>query len=481
MRQLLKLPKLSVQNPLVATAMYAISIVFMKGLSLIMLPFLTHNLSQAEYGQLELLASLAAIASVIAGLGLAEALFRFAGMADDAEQAQNHFARLLNLAIWVAVSVTLISQISLGSLAIWLPETLAILDIRIVMLTIAFEAMIALPLGWLRMQNRVIAFCLIVCSRALIQISLTYALVSQGSGVTGILLAGLVSAGLSTICLLYCVKGDFNFSFNNQANKYLKYSVPMMLSGIIAFCILGADKWVLAQYASLEQVAIVAVAAKLALATVILLQPFSMWWSPRRFTTLKQEGEQRLTYFTQLGLILAVTVGIGLCFISPLLIDLLVPESYHSAIYIAPILILAMVLKEAVELINIGCLVGKTSKCQVVINAIAALITLALLFILIPKMQSTGLAYALLLGQAARLLMFFVASQHYLPLSYSLIRLIFLTSIGFTISFTLPLNLSAWHAACFAPVIGITFFALAYLCLFPKKANGLKGIIHAWH
>lgn len=59
--------------------LYGVSIALMKGISLIMLPFITHYLSQDAFGRLEVLLSIAAFGSVIVSMGLMDALYRFAG------------------------------------------------------------------------------------------------------------------------------------------------------------------------------------------------------------------------------------------------------------------------------------------------------------------------------------------------------------------------------------------------------------------
>lgn len=64
-------------------ALYGISIVLMKGVSLFMLPYIANHIPQYELGRLELLATFAMILSVVLGFSLHEALYRFAGAEQD--------------------------------------------------------------------------------------------------------------------------------------------------------------------------------------------------------------------------------------------------------------------------------------------------------------------------------------------------------------------------------------------------------------
>ena len=59
--------------------LYGSSIALMKGISLLMLPFIAQQLSTDQFGRLEVAGSLAVIGSIMIGLGLEDSLYRFAG------------------------------------------------------------------------------------------------------------------------------------------------------------------------------------------------------------------------------------------------------------------------------------------------------------------------------------------------------------------------------------------------------------------
>ena len=61
-------------------AYYALGIVMMKGISLLMIPFVTRQLTPVEYGTLEILLIFADVSTLIIGFGLVEALNRFIGL-----------------------------------------------------------------------------------------------------------------------------------------------------------------------------------------------------------------------------------------------------------------------------------------------------------------------------------------------------------------------------------------------------------------
>lgn len=452
------------------TLMYGISIVFMKGLSLILLPFLTHNLSQEQYGELEILTTFATIGSVFAGLGLAETLFRYCGMASSKEIKLTHANNLLSLSLFLAFIFALFSFFFASPIALLIPGSPSVMAVHIVLLTISLEALISVSLGWLRMIEQVKKFCLLMCGRALTQIVLTFYFIAEGMGVTGLLIACLLSALLQAICLLILIKRYLSFNlFSLKIKSYFIYSLPIMLSGALGFCLFGIDKWFLAEYASLEQVAIFAVAGKFALVVVILLQPFSMWWSPHRFQVLKQQGNNTLLFYTQLGLVLLLNVAIFIAGISPFIVDELVPKSYQGALLIIAPLILTMVAKEAVELVNIGCFIGKTSNSQLIINIICAILICILLVIFTPKHGMQGVAWCLFIGQLSRLVIFFSVSQYYLPLKYKKLSLLILSSLVVSFVMFSPLHMPPQMALIFTFIALIAFNLCVITLLFRTR------------
>ncbi|MDN3684766.1 hypothetical protein QW180_19040 [Vibrio sinaloensis] len=63
-----------------------------------------------------------------------------------------------------------------------------------------------------------------------------------------------------------------------------------MLSAMVAFALSGAERWIIVAYTDLDTLGIYAIAAKFALGVGILIQPFHMWWMPKRFQVQQSKG-----------------------------------------------------------------------------------------------------------------------------------------------------------------------------------------------
>jgi hypothetical protein len=85
-----------------------------------------------------------------------------------------------------------------------------------------------------------------------------------------------------------------------------------------------------------------------------------------------------------------------------------------------------MAFKEIADLVNIGCFTGETTASQLVINVFAVTIGVSTMLLLTTDYVVWGIIYGLIAAQATRLILFFFMSQHFLPLSYPKLPLLFL-------------------------------------------------------
>ncbi|MDP2561327.1 lipopolysaccharide biosynthesis protein [Psychrobium sp. 1_MG-2023] len=430
------LPK-SIQH----TMIYGVSIALMKSISLIMLPIVAHYLTPSQFGQLELLTSIGVVFSILVGLGLESTLFRFAGSESNEVKKKRIAGGVLTL--------TLISG-ALAALAGWLIAPIALaqfglpvsaLQLRLVLLVIAFEGAIAIPLAWLRMREQVTTFFMLTCTRTLLQALLIIAFLRLGLAVDGVLLACFLAAFIQGAYLTYVMFKETGLRWiGAQSYVFIRYSIPIVGSGLIAFSLAGLDRWLLADFGSLTDVAIYGVAAKFALATVLLVQPFGMWWLPKRFTLLQEHGgQERIALYTSMGIVFVLVVAVVVTFIAPLLIQWLLPKEYYSAIEYIAFLVLAMAFKEISELVNIGCFVGETTRCQFLISLVTAIIGVVSMWLWIPTYGIWGVVIGLNCAYFTQVLLFFLLSQYYLPLPYAMTKIISIALLCLVIVYSLQL------------------------------------------
>lgn len=444
--------------------LYGGSIALMKGISLLMLPFIAHRLTEAEFGELEVVSSIAMIGSVLVGMGLEDALYRFAGAEQEAKKRRRLAGDIYTLTLLIGIAMVPVAWVGAAVVASWVPGDISTDAVRLILLMLALEGGIAVPLGWLRMRDRAGAFFLVTTGRAVLQAILTVVFLNMDRGVIGVLEAGVYTALLQAIILAYLQIRDTGLGLSASiAKRAIIYSFPIVLSGLLAFTLNGLDRWILAQHATLEQVAHFGVAAKFAIAVVLLLQPYGMWWMPKRFEILfGDDGANRVVLYTGTGVALTLIITVAVSLGTPVLIEWLMPAGYAIAGGYAAILILSAACKELSELLNLGCFAGNTTRAQVVINAISGAAGFVLMIWLTPLYAVWGVASALLAAQFLRLVLFYVIGQRLFHIPYPLGRGLLLTvaAIGW-IAVGMVLELSVWSRCLLSLVATFSMLLLA--------------------
>jgi O-antigen/teichoic acid export membrane protein len=408
------------KNLLNQSALYGLSIFLMKGISLVMLPIYTSYLMPSDYGRLEVLVVFANIVSIVLGFGLVEALYRFVGLADGIEKKQRHAAECLLVAGIIALISYGIFHFYSKELLPFLPGNITENELYLLGIALSVGGLINIPLAWLRITERAGLFFTISMLKVVLQVSLTFYWLINGWGITSILAAGAVSSVIVAIilCVIQLKETQINFSIRHL-KSIVTYAGPIFIGGAATFTLSGMDRWLLADHFGATQIAAYAIAIKFALVPTLLIQPFTLWWFPKRFSVLKeQDGKNINAHFAVIGAIISVLICGGLGLLGPLLIHHLTPVAYHGAISILPWLLLCTLLKMLSDLLNLGCFVEKISKVQMNINLVASAVGGLLLMLLVPLLMVDGALIALIVAGITRLGLFYHFSQKKLYLPY---------------------------------------------------------------
>ncbi|MFA0085841.1 lipopolysaccharide biosynthesis protein [Vibrio sp. 10N.261.51.F12] len=404
---------------------YALSIVITRGLSLIMLPFITRYLAPEQIGRLELLATIGVFIGLFITVCLHEALYRFAGHYRSLIKQYVIASKLFTLSCFVAIIITMI--VLVASLFIPNESLLPITrqELVLTLITVMFTGPLSIATAWLRMQDKARLFLAISSAASLIQVLwIVVALTTQAS-VASILWAALISTLIQIVALQWVNRLSLRTSSLKSIQTYTWYTFPIVGSGVVAFGLSGAEKWILAASTSLLELGWYAIAAKFALAACLLVQPFGMWWMPKRFNVLRTAGNNQTVKITQAGLIYVCIVTTCMSFIAPLFITAALPDTYHSAInYIVPVLIIAL-FKELSEITNIGILYRKQTKQLLVINSACAAAGI-LLATIASQWGIMGILTTLCTVGFVRFIAVYIVSQRLLRLEYNVLPVAFI-------------------------------------------------------
>ncbi|MCL9774406.1 lipopolysaccharide biosynthesis protein [Vibrio methylphosphonaticus] len=353
---------------------YGFSIVLTRGLSLIMLPFITRYLAPEQIGKLELLATISVFIGLFITFCLHEALYRYAGHFTCVKKQYVIANRLFTLSCLVAAIIGLPFCLIAITVDHELLSPISHKELLLVLVSVLFIGPLSVSTAWLRMQDKARSFFVISAIASLIQVIWIVVALNLHATVAAVLWAGLVATLFQMVALQVANQFRLRKVPKSQVKQYLIYSLPIVGSGVVAFGLSGAERWILAANTSLLELGLYAIAAKFALAMCLLVQPFGMWWMPKRFQMIKEQGRTAVIKVSQAGLIYIFMLVAAMSYAAPLFISIALPTDYEPAItFIVPALMIAM-FKEMGEITNIGILYRKQTQHLFSINLISAIV-----------------------------------------------------------------------------------------------------------
>ncbi|WP_159739097.1 lipopolysaccharide biosynthesis protein [Vibrio atypicus] len=417
-------------TPIKNMSLYAVSLFLMKGVSLFTLPLMAHYLTPTQLGQLEFIGVTTVFFAMVVGLAMHENLYRFIGTIESKSQRRLKAAQLYSASLVISATLGILAFVVYNLLDTPI-DAISRAQSLLIAMVLCYEAPLAIGLAWLRLHNQAVLFFKICVCSVTIQVILVLLALIYRPDVTLIFAANVLCTLGQFIFLHFYLGFRIQLPKFSQFKVYLLYSSPLMLSAMVAFCLSGAERWIIAGYTSLETLGIYAIAAKFALGVGILIQPFHMWWMPKRFQVQETQGNRKVVHTIQHGTLLLCMIAVGTAWASQLFITFALPSIYHAAVQMVTMTVLIMMFKELAEIVNMGILYAKQTSKLLFIN----LASIAFAFIIGALNLHLGIMAilsALLLGQICRFFLALMTSQSLLRLPYNMAAftgLILLTSL----------------------------------------------------
>lgn len=406
-------------------AVYALALGLAKGVSLLMVPVFTHYLEPADYGRLDVLQTLADLLSVVIGLGLADTMFRFSGGATNEAERKRVAADVFALSLFSGLIFLVIAQIGAPWIAAVLPGGVSVGQTRLILASLAFSAVILVPLSWFRMRGKAGWYLLGSGGRAVFQAVMAAALLAMGFGVSGVLAGGFVACVTLAAVAGWLFMRDAGRPMRPaRPGRYFRYGGPLVLAGASAFVLGSFDRWILAAEIGPGNMATYALAAKFALITAFLVQPFELWWTGRRFSLLGETGgAEKCARASGVGITVVLLAMLAVATAAPTAIRLLTPESYHGATQFAPWLAALAGLRAVTGMVNLGLYTGENTLRPLAIEMTSAGVALGLYLFLIPLFGVWGAISSTAVVLVLRLAATVWLAQRQTRIPYSMLRL----------------------------------------------------------
>ncbi|MEZ5843439.1 MAG: oligosaccharide flippase family protein [Hyphomicrobiaceae bacterium] len=396
------------------------SVFFDKGIALLTIPLAAAYMAPAEFGRLDVAVSLIEIVGLVLALGHGECLLRFASTAETDADRHRVAAEFLGSAVVAAVALGLILQLAAPLLVSALSIGVDLSAMRFALAGAAVTALIDMPLMWLRLHQRAGGIFAFSVSRSLIQVATMWLVFALGYGAEGLLVGNAVIAVAIALVLSIVHARNHGIALARRGMaRAMSYGSPLVISGLATFAVGSLSRWFLSGSVTDAEIAHMALAIKLGLATSLGLQPFALWWIARRMAVLMEpDGRSRSAELWGCGVAILVAGAAAVALTAPVFIHFVFPPGYHAAIALLPAAVLVCVLNELNTLTNVGSHLRTTGLSVMGVNLAGAVAAVAGYALLIPWLGVLGALVAMMLGHAVRLVLFLYDGHIVAPIPY---------------------------------------------------------------
>ncbi|NLS13441.1 oligosaccharide flippase family protein [Vibrio sp. SM6] len=472
---------------------YATGIVMMKGISLIMLPYLTHKLTLADYGILESLILIADIGTIVFSFGIVEAMYRYVGGAEG-KQRQRLISNCFTLSVIVSVIGGTLLLVTAPLLSALLSANFTTWQLVLVLIPTLLDGVISIPLTLLRMNQMAKRFCLLNVTKALVHAFITFALIELGFGINGVLIASAItSVGLTLALLRFQYQQMGRFGELLFSRQLLSFGLPVLIGGVSLYAVQGLDKWFVTHYLGVETLAQYAVATKFSLILALLIQPYALWWFPTRIQMLQQsDGPTKCAQQAIIGVNFGIMAASLMALSIPTLVNLLLPEQYQNVSIIALALLAITVVKNAGDYMNLGCFSGQSTQAQMWVQCGCAIAAVLGYVVMTPHYGLNGILSILGGAYALRLTLLYVISQSKVKLPYQhrhwftcLLLSVAMLGFNFLLSQLLHLELASVAEIAIITLSSVTlvslYFLLGFIPVPPRILSAIQSRRALWH
>jgi len=406
-----------IRNLVKSSGVYAISSLASPLVSLLLLPFLTHALSHADYGALAVLDTVIALVSSITSLGLDAVFARLYSHECKTRREQlDALSTLALLLFLIMIPVMIIGVMTapwLSVLVLGNASYIAAIDLTV--LLVLLQNLTIPGLMWMRLESRATAYSIVSTANFLLVAGATIVLVGAlHMGVVGALIAmglGNIIIAVSTLPLIFSRAG-FHLR-STMVVSMLVLGVPFAGNFITMWVLQLSDRYLLGHFASLSATANYAVAYSLGTAvSFVVTKPFALAWWVLIYPIARRDDAPhvfKLIFRWYSFILLFATLGLSLFAVNVL--DLLFPVSYHGQSLIISVVALSTVFSSIFVVFNLGMTLQRKTWLAFIALLFSALLNIGVNIVLIPLYGAMGAAIATLVAYIALAVVSYLFNQ----------------------------------------------------------------------
>ena len=418
------------------TIIYGASTMLGRFLNWLLMPFYIRLLLPEEYGVVINIYGIISVLLVVFTYGLETGFFRFS-----AKESRND---VYKSSLWMIGSTSLVlilvTVLASGVISDYFYNGLYRNSIILVSVIVAFDSFLAIPFAKLRLNNQALKFGCVKIVNILLNIGFNLLfllfipwliqksmlgdsmvnLYQKGNSVFYVILSNTLSSVLILVFFikdLIQVQGKFN---RRLLANIMNYSWPVLVVGITGMLIQNSDKVLMPKLIKengFKELAVYGANFKIGVLMSLFTQSFRFAFEPYFFKN-QDRGNSSYAKIMEYFIFFGVTIFLGVMLFLDLINILLTPEYIYGNIII-PFVLLAQLFYG----ISLWYKLTDKTIFGAFFGIGGTLITLFLLFILIPQYGIIGGGISIMIGYGLMMVVSYFIGKKFYPVSYSLKRI----------------------------------------------------------
>jgi O-antigen/teichoic acid export membrane protein len=402
-------------------AIYSISNLLSRGISIFLIPFYTRVLSPSDYGIIDILTIITTLINLTIAFEITQGIARYLPDSTNLRDKIGYSSTALWFTLVVYSIFALLTYAWSVPLSRWVLNADGLTDIfQIAILSIWTNGIYYFLQNQLRWQLKSKQYAVIgIIVTAISATTTIFMLVGMGLGIIGVF-CGLIAGNLTGIVLSYYygrenIRLFFDF---RKLKEMLSFSIPLVPSSIGVFIALYIDRLAIKELMTLKDVGLYAIGYKFASIVGLLMVGFQGALTPLIYQHYRDLNTPlELAHIFRYFITGALVFLLGLSLFSKEIIMLFTTPEYYGGYTVIPILVPAVLLS-GMYIFAPGLAIAKKTKTIAFINICAALINTVLNFLLIPIWGINGSAFATFISAFVSFLLYLIMSNRYYPIPY---------------------------------------------------------------
>lgn len=404
--------------------------------AVLILPVFTRFLSPADYGVASLLTVTNALIVSFTDFGLHQSIIRFYREESPAKQKQliatAQFAMVMSTLIIALIAWPFASQIS--QLFFKTPAYAYIVTLNF--FTIPLTKLITAPMVRFRVEEKAKFYAFLSVAQIVTMIGLNFLfIVGLKHGVNGLFEGPFISAAIFAlgIGVYSIIQNGLKFSYP-LFSKMFTFGAPLILNSVSMWIINWADRFILAKIASLAEVGLYTLGYSIGMAITLPVNAFVTAWSPFYMRIAKDTNAPKIyaTVFTYYSAVIGFFVILVSVFGRDYF-NFFTQAKFHGAAIVIPAIALAYALRGNFSIVAAAAYLKQKTYLVTVIEVIAMILNVALVFILVKYFGRIGAAWATLISFAVLPIGMHFLTRKIFPIKYEFKRILQIIFIGLII------------------------------------------------